>query len=102
MADKTKVDYDAVQQASQAFNTQADAIRKVQQTLKRQAENARKSWVGKGANEFQKEFEGSTMPTFDKLVDALSQGGKVLGDLGKMFHDAEQESKQIVIIVVQG
>ena len=100
MADNTKVDYDAVQQASQSFNQQADQMKRVQTALKRQAENAKRSWIGKGANEFQKEFEGSVNPTMDRLVDALSKGGETLGKLSKLFKDAEEESKQIIVIVI--
>lgn len=100
MADQTKVDYEALKAASQAFKQQADAIKNVQQSLKSKAQGIRSSWIGKGANEFQKEFEGSVVPTYEKLVGALNEGGKVLGDLAKMFQDAEQEAKQIIIIVI--
>ena len=100
MADQTKVDYEALQSASQAFKQQADQIKRVEQSLKSKAQSIRSTWIGKGANEFQKEFEGSITKTFDNLVNALNEGGKVLGDLSKMFQDAEQEAKQIIIIVV--
>jgi WXG100 family type VII secretion target len=100
MADQTRVDYEALQAVSQAFKQQADAMKRVQQTLKGKAQGIRSTWIGKGANEFQKEFESTINPTFDKLVTALNEGGKVLGDLSKMFQDAEQEAKQIIIIVV--
>ena len=101
MADQTKVDYEALQSASQAFKQQADAIKRVQQSLKSKAQGIKSTWIGKGQKEFDKEFEGSISPTYDKLVNALNEGGKVLGDLSKMFQDAEQEAKQIIIIVVQ-
>ena len=100
MADQTKVDYEALQAASQAFKQQADQIKRVEQSLKSKAQGIRSTWIGKGATEFQKEFESSITPTYDKLVNALNEGGKVLGDLAKMFQDAEQEAKQIIIIVV--
>ena len=100
MADQTKVDYEALQAASQAFKQQADQIKRVESSLKSKAQSIRSTWIGKGANEFQKEFESSVTPTYDKLVNALNEGGKVLGDLAKMFQDAEQEAKQIIIIVV--
>lgn len=100
MADQTKVDYEALQAASQAFKQQADAIKRVEQALKSKAQGIRSTWIGKGANEFQKEFEGNLVPTYEKLVGALTEGGKVLGDLAKMFQDAEQEAKQIIVIVI--
>jgi WXG100 family type VII secretion target len=100
MADQTKVDYEALQAASQAFKQQADAIKKVESSLKSKAQGIRSTWIGKGANEFQKEFESNITPTYDKLVNALNEGGKVLGDLSKMFKDAEQEAKQIIVIVI--
>jgi len=101
MADQTKVDYQALQAASQTFKQQADQIKRVEQSLKSKAQGIRSTWIGKGANEFQKEFEGPITKTYDNLVNALNEGGKVLGDLSKMFQDAEQEAKQIIIIVVQ-
>jgi WXG100 family type VII secretion target len=101
MADQTKVDYEALQAASQAFKQQADQIKRVESTLKSKAQGIRSTWIGKGANEFQKEFEGPITKTYDNLVNALNEGGKVLGDLSKMFQQAEQEAKQIIIIVVQ-
>jgi len=100
MADQTKVDYEALNSASQAFKQQADAIKRVESTLKGKAQGIRSSWIGKGANEFQKEFEGPVTKTYDNLVNALNEGGKVLGDIAKMFQQAEQEAKQIIIIVV--
>lgn len=100
MADQTKVDYESVQAASQSFKQQADQIKRVQAALKSKAQGIRSTWIGKGANEFQKEFESTINPTYDKLVNALNEGGKVLGDLAKMFQDAEQEAKQIIIIVI--
>lgn len=100
MADQTKVDYEALQAASQSFKQQADAMKRVEQTLKGKAQSIRSSWIGKGANEFQKEFEGSVTKTYDNLVNALNEGAKVLGDLSKMFQQAEQEAKQIIIIVI--
>jgi len=101
MPDQTKVDYEALQTASQAFKQQADQMKRVQQSLKSKAGSIRSTWIGKGATAFEKEFESSISPTYDKLVNALNEGGKVLADLSKMFHDAEQEAKQIIIIVVQ-
>jgi WXG100 family type VII secretion target len=101
MADQTKVDYQALQEASQAFMQQADAIKRVESSLKSKAQGIRSTWIGQGANKFQQEFEGPVTQAYDKMVDALSQGGKVLADMSKMFQNAEQEAKQIIVIVVQ-
>ena len=101
MADQTKVDYEALQTASQAFKKEADAIKRVQSTLKSKAQGIKQSWIGQGQKEFDKEFESSINPTFTNLVNALTEGGKVLADMSKMFQDAEQEAKQIIVIVIQ-
>jgi len=100
MADQTKVDYEALQAVSQAFKQQADAMKRVQQTLKSKAQGIRSTWIGKGATAFQKEFESEINPTYERLVGALNEGGKVIGDISKMFQDAEQEAKQIIVIVI--
>ncbi len=101
MADQTKVDYEALQTASQAFKKEADAMKRVQSALKSKAQGIKSTWIGKGQKEFDKEFESSINPTFTNLVNALNEGGKVLADMSKMFQDAEQEAKQIIVIVVQ-
>ncbi len=101
MADQVKADYEALTAISQAFNQQADAMKKTQQALKNKAQGIRSTWIGKGANEFQKEFEQSVAPTFERLVGALSEAGKMTGAIAKMFQDAEQEAKQIIIIRIE-
>lgn len=100
MADQTKADYEALQAVSQAFKQQAEAMKRTEGALNSKAQGIRSSWIGKGANEFQKEFESSIRPTYEKLVGALNEAGKVTADIAKMFQDAEQEAKQIIIIVV--
>jgi WXG100 family type VII secretion target len=100
MADQTKADYEALQAVSQAFKQQADAMKRVEQSLKSKAQGIRSTWIGKGANEFQKEFEGTIVPTYERLVGALNEAGKVTADISKMFQDAEQEAKQIIIIQI--
>jgi len=95
--DQTKVDYEALKGAASAFKQQASQMKQTQSNLKSKAQGIRSTWIGKGANEFEKEFEGSVSPTFDRLVNALNEGGKVLDDLSKLLQDAEQHAKTIVI-----
>ena len=101
MADQVRADYEALAAVSQAFKQQADAMKKTEGSLKSKAQGIRSTWIGKGANEFQKEFEQSIVPTFEKLVGALNEAGKVTGDISKMFQDAEQEAKVIVTIRIE-
>jgi WXG100 family type VII secretion target len=101
MADQVKADYEVLAAVSQAFKQQADAMKKTEQGLKSKAQGIRSTWIGKGANEFQKEFEQSVVPTYERLVSALNEAGKVTGDISKMFQDAEQEAKTIITIRVE-
>ena len=101
MADQVKADYEILSAVSGAFKQQADAMKRTEGMLKSKAQGIRSTWIGKGANEFQKEFEQSIVKTYDKMVSALEESAKVTNDVAKLFQDAEQEAKTIITIQVQ-
>jgi WXG100 family type VII secretion target len=97
MADKTKVDYDALADAGNRFGQEADRIRNIAGRLGQGTENLKRSgWVGKGAEAYYKEWESSILPTYRRLAEALKEAANILKALSKLFKDAETEASNFV------
>ncbi len=97
MSDRVKADYDALNDASNRFSQESDRIKQIASRLGHGAENLRRSsWTGKGAEAFFKEVEGSVLPAYRRLADALKEASTILKALSKLFQDAEQEAAGFV------
>jgi WXG100 family type VII secretion target len=97
MADKTKVDYDALADAGSKFSQEADRIRNIAGRLGQGTENLKRSgWVGKGADAYYKEWESNLLPTYRRLSDALREAAKIFKELSKLFNDAETEGSNLL------
>ncbi len=97
MTDKVKTDYEALSDAANRFSQESDRIKQVAGRLGHGAENLKRtSWTGKGAEAFFKEVEGSILPAYRRLADALKEASTILKALSKLFQDAEQEASGFV------
>jgi WXG100 family type VII secretion target len=81
---------------SQAFNQQADAIAKMNQTLKSCQETLQGGdWIGQGANAFQQEMNGQVMPSLGRLQKALTEAARLTAQMSQIIKQAEQDASGV-------
>lgn len=88
--------YEDLNKMSQAFNQQADAIAKMNQTLKSCQETLQGGdWIGQGANAFQQEMNGQVMPSLGRLQKALTEAARLTAQMSQIIKQAEQDASGV-------
>jgi WXG100 family type VII secretion target len=94
MAGTTQVNYDEMQGIIKLLQAEEEDIRALMTQTKSKVEALHgNQWVGKGADQFFNEMEGSLLPAMGKMVYALDVAGKVAEQIIKIIHGADEETK---------
>lgn len=94
MAGTTQVNYDEMQGIIKALQQEEDDIKALLSQTKSKVESLHgNQWVGKGADEFFNEMEGTVLPATNRLVTALNVAGHVAQQIINIIHNADQETK---------
>ncbi len=102
MADVFRGDYDQLKQIASKFKEHADAIGQRDQDIKSKMQKLQDGdWHSVGADKFYQEMNSAILPAMKKLKGALDEAGQVTDKIAQRTKRAEDESKQIFIIVVQ-
>ena len=94
MAGTMQVNYDEMQAIIKALQTEEDDLRALLQQTKSKVEALHgNQWVGRGADQFFNEMEGSVLPAMGKAVYALDVAGRVAQQIINIIHGADEETK---------
>jgi len=92
-APRVRSDFDALQRISGQFKGQADTIRQMQKALKDKMQVLQgKDWVGKGADKFYGEMNGSLLPAVQRLATALDSAARVTTKISQVMKQAEDDA----------
>ena len=93
--DFVQVQYESLADIAKRFQHQASAVEDQRSQVTRRMESlAAGGWQGRGAGAFFSEMRQEFLPALKRLVNALEQGSAVTDEIGKLWHQAEQEAAQ--------
>lgn len=99
-AAQTKVDYEVLKEVASKFKETADKVNQTSQMFTRNAEAlSRSGWIGQASKKFESEVTGKIAPEYKRLGEALAQAAQVTTQVSNIFRTGEEESKQIVITI---
>lgn len=97
MAEKIVINYEKVHQIGGQFDTLADQVKAVTQSLQQRQESLRGGhWIGKGANAFYREMDDAILPTLRALEEALRATRETFSDIALTFEAQDEELGQTV------
>lgn len=92
-APRVRSDFDALQRISGQFKGQADSTRQMQKALKDKIQVLQgKDWVGKGADKFYNEMNGSLLPAVQRLATSFDSASRVTLKIGQIMKQAEDDA----------
>lgn len=94
MAGTTQVNYDEMQAIIKALQAEEDDLKALLSQTKSKVESLHgNQWVGKGADQFFSEMEGTVLPATGRLVYALNVAGHVAQQIMNIIHNADEDTK---------
>jgi WXG100 family type VII secretion target len=91
-----QVNYDALNQIGRQFKSEAEQIGALQRsTRSRLPALVGSEWRGVAAEAFYSEMENVLLPAMGRLEQALLESGRMIGQIGQTFWDAEEEARQL-------
>jgi len=95
-AETVRSDYDQLKNSAQSFNSQADAIDKMNRDINSSLQTLTGGdWIGEGARKFFAEMNDSVLPTLKRLQSALAEASRKTNEISKIMKEAEDQSSSI-------
>ncbi len=95
-APRIRADHDALSKVAGQFSQQSDQVSQMTQKLKQKKEVLQgKDWVGKGADKFYAEMDGSVFPSLNRLARALDRAGRITSKISKIMKQAEDDASSL-------
>jgi len=92
-APQVRSDYDQLQIVQNTFNSQADAVTKMNNNIKSHMQTLEGGdWIGEGARKFYSEMNDQVLPSLQRLQRALAEAGRVTQQISALMQQAEQEA----------
>ena len=92
-APQVRSDYDQLQIIQNTFNAQADAVSKMNHSIKGHMDTLQGGdWIGEGARKFYSEMNDQVMPSLNRLHRALAEASQVTQKISSLMQQAEQEA----------
>lgn len=91
-APKIEADYDLLDQVSQRFAQQGDAIAQMLQNVRSKMDQLNGEWIGEGSASFFNEMSDLVLPGVDRLQQALENANNVTKQIGQVMKSAEEEA----------
>jgi len=96
MPGRIRAHYNDLQQASQAFNNEGQAINSMYNQLKGRTEDLHgRGWRGLGSDAYFKEMEGVVLPAIQRLEKALHSMADTIKKVHDIFHNSENDVNQL-------
>lgn len=97
-----RAEYDVLSEVASGFGQEQQRIKQIVQKLGRQTEVLQQTWLGRGADTFQREMATSILPEFRRLEAALAAAGSTTSKVSKIFSDAELEAASYIQLKGKG
>jgi WXG100 family type VII secretion target len=92
MAETIQADYEALEQISQRFMQQGDAVEQMNQNLRNRMDQLQGSWKGMGSEAFFAEMGDEVLPAADRLRQAMEDASNVTKQIANALSAAEEEA----------
>ncbi len=92
MAETIQADYEALEQISQRFMQQGDAVEQMNQNLRNRMDQLQSSWKGMGSEAFFAEMGDEVLPAADRLRQAMEDASNVTKQIANALSAAEEEA----------
>jgi WXG100 family type VII secretion target len=92
MSDEIRADYQQLEQISQRFANQAQAVQQTAMNVSRSMQKLQGNWVGRGSNAFFREMEGVVIPGVKRLFAALQEASTKTRQIAQTVKQAEEEA----------
>lgn len=92
MADEIRADYPRLRQVAAQFVNHANAVRQVQQRIRRSSQDLQGAWTGRGSQAFFAEMTTEVLPALQRLSSALYRAQAVTLQIGQVLQAAEEEA----------
>jgi len=94
MADKTELNSEQLQAIAKKFQSEADELNNLLSQTRNKVDGLHGSgWIGRGADEFNNEMQSLMLPSFQKLVAALTSASERVNAILKIYDDAQSQSQ---------
>ncbi|MBE0687677.1 MAG: WXG100 family type VII secretion target [Anaerolineaceae bacterium] len=94
MADKTELNSEQLQAIAKKFQSEADELNNLLIQTRNKVDSLHGSgWIGRGADEFNNEMQSLMLPSFQKLVAALTSASERVNAILKIYDDAQSQSQ---------
>lgn len=89
-AAKVRSDYDQLKGIQGTFNSQADAIAQMNQTIRARKDTLQGGdWIGEGATKYFAEMNDQVVPSLQRLQKAMTEAARVTGQISAIMKAAE-------------
>ncbi len=93
MTDEIRADYDRLEQVSNHFANQAQAIQQMLQNVRGSMDPlVSGGWIGRGSDSFYAEMESEVLPANERLQQALDEASRVTKQIIQTVKQAEEEA----------
>lgn len=92
MVNTVQANHNTLREVSTRFEQQAQTVEQTRQNLARSMERLQDGWIGRGSDAFFTEMSEIVLPAVQRLVAALTEGGRVSGQLSDLFSSADEDA----------
>src|SRR5690349_1627788 len=92
MSDVIQVRSDDIEEIQKTFNKEADAIGEMRSKVVGVNDRLKQGWKGLGSEAWFKEADEKTLPSLQRLEEALDQASQTVGKIHKDFGAAEAQA----------
>lgn len=96
MADEIRADYEQLEQITNRFASQQQAVQQMLQRVRgsmSQLENG--GWIGRGSQAFFAEMNGEVLPASNRLQQALGEASRSVNEIAQTIRQAEEEASSV-------
>ncbi len=88
-----RANYDELKSIQGMFNSQADAIARMNRDVKSRTETLQGGdWIGRGAKAYFQEMNGQVMPSLTRLQRALAEAARITAQIAQTVKQAEDDA----------
>ena len=93
MADVIRADYAQLQQIAERFTKRAETMSSMTTSVRGSYSPLKEgSWLGLGVEAFSREMEEKIFPALARLIDALTEAGRITGAVAQTLEEADAEA----------
>lgn len=91
-----RADHDELKTIQTTFSSQGDTLESMNQNLKACLETLQGGdWIGKGAQAYFAEMNGSVMPALQRLRQAMAEAARITAQISQTMQQAEDDASNV-------